>query len=69
MPGGKFIASVLILLTGTAAAQTAQQPPATELPPVEVIGASPLIGSGAERAGEPYRYCRATCVPRETSVR
>lgn len=58
MPGGKFIAPVLILLTGTAAAQTAQQPPATELPPVEVIGASPLIGSGIDR----------NTVPAETHV-
>jgi iron complex outermembrane receptor protein len=58
VPGGKFIASVLILLTGTAAAQTAQQPPATELPPVEVIGASPLIGSGIDR----------NTVPAETHV-
>jgi iron complex outermembrane receptor protein len=58
VPGGKFIAPVLILLTGTAAAQTAQQPPATELPPVEVIGASPLIGSGIDR----------NTVPAETHV-
>ncbi len=52
-----------ILLTGTAAAQTADtaqqaEQPVTKLPPVDVIGASPLIGSGIDR----------NLVPAETHV-
>ena len=51
------IAVMAILLAGAAAAQPAQTPdtpqqapqPVTQLPPVEVIGASPLIGSGIDR--------------------
>ena len=67
----RFIAPILLLLTGTAAAQTSQPPadtspqtaqptppPVTELPPVEVVGASPLIGSGIDR----------NLVPAETQV-
>jgi iron complex outermembrane receptor protein len=54
------------LFTGAAAAQPAQTPdtpqqapqPVTQLPPVEVIGASPLIGSGIDR----------NLVPAETHV-
>jgi iron complex outermembrane receptor protein len=45
---GLSFAATAILLGGTAAAQQAGQP-ATELPQVEVIGASPLIGSGVDR--------------------
>jgi iron complex outermembrane recepter protein len=54
------IATIAILLSGNAAAQTADQPPppVTELPPVEVVGASPLIGSGIDR----------NTVPAETHV-
>jgi iron complex outermembrane recepter protein len=60
---GHGIAAVAILLTGAAAAQPAPtpqqaEPPVTELPPVEVIGASPLIGSGIDR----------NTVPAETHV-
>ena len=68
MRRARFIAPILLLLTGTAAAQppadtspkTPQPtpPPVTELPPVEVIGASPLIGSGIDR----------NTVPAETHV-
>ncbi len=67
MRRARFVASILLLLTGTAAAQTTettqpaqniQQAPVTELPPVEVIGASPLIGSGIDR----------NTVPAETHV-
>ena len=67
MRRARFIASILLLLTGAAAAQTTestqpaqntQQAPVTELPPVEVIGASPLIGSGIDR----------NTVPAETHV-
>ena len=47
MRAGLIIAAIAILVTGNVAAQTA--PPATELPPVEVVGASPLIGSGIDR--------------------
>ena len=67
----RLIAAILLLLTGTAAAQTSQPPadtspqtaqptppPVTELPPVEVVGASPLIGSGIDR----------NLVPAETQV-
>ena len=54
--------AVTILLSGGAAAQTApshrRAPPVTQLPPVEVIGASPLIGSGIDR----------NTVPAETQV-
>src|ERR1700722_11168013 len=54
------------LFTGAAAAHPAQTPdtpqqapqPVTQLPPVEVIGASPLIGSGIDR----------NLVPAETHV-
>ena len=51
MQHGPVIAAITILLTGGAAAQTTQpaSPPVTELPPVEVVGASPLIGSGIDR--------------------
>lgn len=56
MRAGPIIAAIAILLTGNVAAQTA--PPATELPPVEVVGASPLIGSGVDR----------NTVPAETHV-
>ena len=62
----RFTAPILLLLTGTAAAQTSQPPadtspqtaqptppPVTELPPVEVVGASPLIGSGIDRNSVP----------------
>lgn len=54
------IAAIAVLLAGPAAAQIAQQtgPPVTELPPVDVIGASPLIGSGIDR----------NAVPAETQV-
>jgi hypothetical protein len=40
-----IIAAIAMLLGGEAVAQTA--PPVISLPPVEAIGASPLIGSGA----------------------
>ena len=51
MRGGPIIAAIAILLSGNAAAQTAPPatPTVTELPPVEVVGASPLIGSGIDR--------------------
>ena len=60
------VAAIAILLTGAAAAQPAQTPdttqqaeqPVTQLPPVDVIGASPLIGSGIDR----------NLVPAETHV-
>jgi iron complex outermembrane receptor protein len=42
-------ATMVILLTGGAGAQTTPQAPVIELPPVEVIGASPLLGSGVDR--------------------
>ena len=71
MRRARFIAPILLLLTGNAAAQTSQPPadtspktpqptppPVTELPSVEVIGASPLIGSGIDR----------NTVPAETHV-
>jgi iron complex outermembrane recepter protein len=51
-----IIAAIAILLGGEAVAQTA--PPVISLPPVEVIGASPLIGSGIDR----------NTVPAETQV-
>ena len=51
------IVAAACLLAGNAAAQTAP-PPVTELPPVEVVGASPLIGSGVDR----------NTVPAETHV-
>jgi iron complex outermembrane recepter protein len=41
-------AIAVILLAGSAAAQTAP-PMVIELPPVDVIGASPLLGSGVDR--------------------
>jgi iron complex outermembrane recepter protein len=49
--GGLIIVVVAILPSGNAAAQTAlpAMPTVTELPPVEVVGASPLIGSGVDR--------------------
>jgi iron complex outermembrane recepter protein len=60
---GLSIVTMAVLLTGAAAAQTADTPqqteqPVTQLPPVEVIGASPLIGSGIDR----------NTVPAETHV-
>jgi iron complex outermembrane recepter protein len=51
-------ATMMILLTGGAGAQTTPQAPVIELPPVEVIGASPLLGSGVDR----------NTVPAETHV-
>jgi len=44
-------ATVVILLTGSAGAQTALQTvnPVAELPPVDVIGTTPLLGSGVDR--------------------
>jgi iron complex outermembrane recepter protein len=51
------MATTAILLSGMATAQT-PQPPATQLPQVEVVGASPLIGSGVDR----------NTVPAETHV-
>ncbi len=55
-----IIVAVMILVSGGATAQTATPtpPPVTELPPVEVVGASPLIGSGVDR----------NTVPAETQV-
>ena len=49
-----------ILLSGAAVAQTAQTPvgPTIALPPIEVIGATPLLGSGVDR----------NTVPAETHV-
>jgi iron complex outermembrane recepter protein len=60
MRGGPIIAAIAILLSGSAAAQTAPPaaPAVTELPQVEVVGASPLIGSGIDR----------NTVPAETHV-
>ena len=54
------IATIAIFMSGNAVAQTAEQapPPVTELPPVEVVGASPLVGSGIDR----------NTVPAETHV-
>jgi outer membrane receptor protein involved in Fe transport len=64
------IAAAALLLTGAAAAQTTQQtttqqttsqqtgPPVAELPPVTVVGTSPLLGSGVDR----------DTVPAETNV-
>jgi iron complex outermembrane recepter protein len=51
-----IIAAIAMLLGGEAVAQTA--PPVITLPPVDVIGASPLIGSGIDR----------NTVPAETQV-
>jgi iron complex outermembrane recepter protein len=51
------IVAAACLLAGHAEAQTTP-PPVTELPPVEVVGASPLIGSGVDR----------NTVPAETHV-
>ena len=45
------ITALAILALGAAAAQPA--PPATQLPTVEVIGASPMIGSGIDRNSVP----------------
>ena len=42
------MAAMAILLTGTAAAQQ-PAPLVVELPPIEVIGATPLLGSGVDR--------------------
>jgi iron complex outermembrane recepter protein len=60
MRTGLTVVSIAILLVGAAAAQTTQPPapPAVELPPVEVVGASPLLGSGVDR----------NTVPAETQV-
>jgi outer membrane receptor protein involved in Fe transport len=66
------VATVAILLAGSAGAQTVPQstpqpgsqpaqstgPPVTELPPVTIIGTSPLLGSGVDR----------DTVPAETNV-
>jgi iron complex outermembrane receptor protein len=54
------MAATAILLAGAASAQDAPQtaPTVTELPPVEVVGASPLVGSGIDR----------NTVPAETHV-
>ncbi len=54
------IAGTVILLAGGAAAQTAQQsgPMVTELPPLTIIGTTPLLGSGVDR----------DTVPAETNV-
>ncbi|HEX3993078.1 MAG TPA: TonB-dependent receptor, partial [Acetobacteraceae bacterium] len=46
-----YLAAMLTLLAGAAAAQPA--PPVIELPPVEIIGASPLLGSGVDRTKVP----------------
>ena len=46
------IAVMTLLLCGTAAAQTAA-PLVIDLPPVEVIGAAPLLGSGVDRGKVP----------------
>jgi outer membrane receptor protein involved in Fe transport len=43
---------MVFLTAGTAAAQTAA-PPVVRLPPVEVVGASPLIGSGVDPSTVP----------------
>jgi outer membrane receptor protein involved in Fe transport len=44
------LATTVALMSGSAVAQTSQSDePATQLPPVEVVGASPLIGSGVDR--------------------
>jgi iron complex outermembrane receptor protein len=44
------VAAAAMMFASGAAAQTAQPPtPVIELPPVEVIGASPLLGSGVDR--------------------
>jgi iron complex outermembrane recepter protein len=55
MRAGPGLAVTVMLLGGNAAAQTAQPsaPLTLELPPVEVIGASPLIGSGIDRSTVP----------------
>ena len=45
-----YLLSLLVLTRGSAVAQTSQsEQPATQLPPVEVVGTSPLIGSGIDR--------------------
>jgi outer membrane receptor protein involved in Fe transport len=49
--GWLSVAAITILLNGVAAAQTV--PPPTELPPVDVIGSSPLIGSEVDRNSIP----------------
>ena len=51
MRNGLSTATMALLLAGGAVAQTA--PPVIELPTVEVIGASPLIGSGIDRDAVP----------------
>ena len=60
MRAGPLVAVSTLLLGGNAAAQTAQPaaPVTTELPPVEVVGATPLLGSGVDR----------NTVPAETHV-
>jgi iron complex outermembrane receptor protein len=60
MRAGLSLVAIVILLSGAAAAQTAQPTaaPVVKLPPVEVIGASPLLGSGVDR----------NTVPAETHV-
>ncbi len=60
MRAGPIVAVSAMLLGGNAAAQTAQPaaPVTTELPPVEVVGATPLLGSGVNR----------NTVPAETHV-
>ena len=45
--GWPIVAAIAVLLNRVAAAQTV--PPPTELPAVDVIGSSPLIGSGVDR--------------------
>jgi outer membrane receptor protein involved in Fe transport len=53
------LAATIALMSGSAVAQTSQsEGPPTQLPPVEVVGASPLIGSGIDR----------NTVPAETQV-
>jgi iron complex outermembrane recepter protein len=51
-------AAAALLLANAAAGQPAQAPPDTALPPVTVIGTSPLLGSGVDR----------DTVPAETNV-
>ena len=57
MRGYLIIGAITLLLWHNVAAQTAQPAdnaaPPTQLPPVEVIGASPLLGSGVDRATVP----------------
>lgn len=46
-----IVAAIVMLLSGKVAAQTVPSP--TELPPVDVVGSSPLIGSGVDRNSIP----------------